>query len=883
MSKLLAVFGATGQQGSSVINYVLHDPEISQQYKIRAITRDVNSEKVKQFKGVEVVYGDVTQRASLEAALKGVNTVFAMTVPSFDPNEVELEYNSGKAIADVAVEQGVEYVIFSTLPFVKEISGGKYTKVVHFDSKARVERYIRGLPIKSAFFSPAAFMENFSSMPFFMPKKDASGDTWSISLPNSPKALLPVIDITRDTGKFIGAILAEPDRYNGETFYGAAEVLTMEQTVAIMSKVSGKKIVYRQLSIEEFTDNLPFAKDIFSEAFSYMDDFAYWGSDPEKLVAWSVEHVRGRISNLDLDLDCFLYERQYIIGLRVSEYSIGCLRVISFPRAIALHRYVQGEFLGMHPDHHESIAWRRLAQCHEDNSTSTGCIEQGTMNRHRLALSLSLNVGTALGRYCLARDPNKAGKQDWVAAYMMKRSRERRPDSMKISWVSIVSMLVVLVELLSCDYFDACVSSTTTFLLHCESLKSAVILRSSCIWIHHECHVHDLNSPASTVRQQSSLVIIQCGSEHLRQHGFIYASVSVAARPLRLPQAIMSLRTLAFRPAGLRGLFRPTYQCRNVTDDKSGSLPVAPPGQSGPNMKQAEHVSEEAAKMAKITGSQGPDLEQGTPVQDILKEEKDQRKQAPEVMKASINKDSKPPTGSRSFSTLARRQQEHHFDSLSSSLDPSMLPSAAQMASYSLGDSGLPTSPSGYKFPLPPSPLPANSNIKTRQEPIVLQFTNSLMRHGKKATAQRNASVILTYLRTAPAPTYNPARPLLPGAPAASHLPLHPTLYLQLAIDSLAPLLRIKAIRGAAGGGNSLQVPAPLNLRQRRRTAIQWILDAASKRKSAGSGNDMFALKVAAEIVSVVEGKSALWDKRAALHKMGTTARANLAPKGRRR
>lgn len=34
-------------------------------------------------------------------------------------------------------------------------------------------------------------------------------------------------------------------------------------------------------------------------------------------------------------------------------------------------------------------------------------------------------------------------------------------------------------------------------------------------------------------------------------------------------------------------------------------------------MQQQEHVSEEAAKMAKITGGEGPDLTQGTPVQDV--------------------------------------------------------------------------------------------------------------------------------------------------------------------------------------------------------------------------------------------------------------------------
>lgn len=121
MSKILAVFGATGQQGGSVINYVLNDPDLSQKYKIRAITRSTNSEQAKQLKGkVQVVQGDVLDRASLQTALTGAHTVFAMTTPDFGPNSFEVEYDSGKTIADVAVEKGAEYIIFSTLPPAKK-------------------------------------------------------------------------------------------------------------------------------------------------------------------------------------------------------------------------------------------------------------------------------------------------------------------------------------------------------------------------------------------------------------------------------------------------------------------------------------------------------------------------------------------------------------------------------------------------------------------------------------------------------------------------------------------------------------------------------------------------------------------------------------------
>ncbi|KAE8443655.1 hypothetical protein EG329_001513 [Mollisiaceae sp. DMI_Dod_QoI] len=299
MSKTLVVFGATGQQGGSVINYVLKDPELSQKYKIRAITRDVNSEKAKQLKEkVEVVQGDVLDRASLETALTGAHTIFSMTTPSFTPDGFEIEYNNAKTIADVAVENGVEYIIFSTLPPVKEISGGKYTKVTAFDAKAEAEKYIRGLPIKSAFYSPGGFMENFQSQTFLAPRKAPDG-TWIMARHTSPKTQVPLIDAVGDTGKFIGAILAEPDKYEGKTFCAAQALYNMEEIAAAMSKATGKTVIYKQISIEEFKESLPFAADIFDEAFRYQDEFGYYGPDSEDLVAWAVANARGRLSTLE--------------------------------------------------------------------------------------------------------------------------------------------------------------------------------------------------------------------------------------------------------------------------------------------------------------------------------------------------------------------------------------------------------------------------------------------------------------------------------------------------------------------------------------------------------------------------------------------------------
>lgn len=53
--KLLVVFGATGQQGGSVITSILNDQKVASQWKIRGITRDPSKPNAKalEAKGVE--------------------------------------------------------------------------------------------------------------------------------------------------------------------------------------------------------------------------------------------------------------------------------------------------------------------------------------------------------------------------------------------------------------------------------------------------------------------------------------------------------------------------------------------------------------------------------------------------------------------------------------------------------------------------------------------------------------------------------------------------------------------------------------------------------------------------------------------------------------
>jgi hypothetical protein len=57
MSKIITVFGATGQQGGSVIRTILQDEYLSKEFKIRGITRDTSKSAAQSLlkQGVELV------------------------------------------------------------------------------------------------------------------------------------------------------------------------------------------------------------------------------------------------------------------------------------------------------------------------------------------------------------------------------------------------------------------------------------------------------------------------------------------------------------------------------------------------------------------------------------------------------------------------------------------------------------------------------------------------------------------------------------------------------------------------------------------------------------------------------------------------------------
>jgi uncharacterized protein YbjT (DUF2867 family) len=299
MSKLLTILGATGNQGCSVANYVVTDPVLSKEYSIRAVTRDTQKPAAKALaaKGIEVVQGDLDDIETIKAAFKGAHTVFAVTVTIYDEQLKAREVRQGKALADAAVEAGVEYLIWSTLSSPTLESKGKYNKVESFDSKYEVEEYIRSLPIKSSFFAPSSFMRNYAGM---MAPHPVGDGTFAISNVIRPDTKLPHIDIEGDTGKYIGAILAEPDKFEKKVLSAATDFWSLEDAAQILTHLTGKTVKYKQIPVDVYKGFLPpHGAECIPEMMLYCEDIGYYGSETKEKVAWTASVARGKLTTLE--------------------------------------------------------------------------------------------------------------------------------------------------------------------------------------------------------------------------------------------------------------------------------------------------------------------------------------------------------------------------------------------------------------------------------------------------------------------------------------------------------------------------------------------------------------------------------------------------------
>src|ERR1700732_3732026 len=269
--KVIAVVGATGQQGGAVVRALQAD----KQFKVRALTR--NPAKHSEL-GDEVVQADLNRPETLAAAFKGAHGVFLVT-NLWEKGTDEVE--QATAAVRAAKDAGVKHFVWSTLPDVAAISKGKF-HVPHFTGKAKVDRIVQEAGFANHTFVIAPFyFQNLIGV--LGPQKQPNGSAgWTLPLDPTVKSI-HMGDIT-ELGDLVAGAFAHPDQAgHGEHLPLVGDFMSFNEIIDTLNR-QGHNFSFHQVPKDVFAGFFPGAAEI-AEMFAYFQAHTYLGSDLRDEIA----------------------------------------------------------------------------------------------------------------------------------------------------------------------------------------------------------------------------------------------------------------------------------------------------------------------------------------------------------------------------------------------------------------------------------------------------------------------------------------------------------------------------------------------------------------------------------------------------------------------
>jgi uncharacterized protein YbjT (DUF2867 family) len=269
--KLIAVIGATGQQGGAVVRAL----QAQGQFKVRALTRHPGKHRKL---ADEVVEADLDRPETLKVAFAGAYGVFLVT--NFAEQGTD-EFKQATAAVRAAKEAGVQHFVWSTLPDVETISRGKL-HVPHFTGKAKVDRIVREAGFAHHTFVVAPFFYQ-NVMAAGAPQKQADGSVgWALPI-NPAVRGIHMGDIT-ELGAIVAGAFAHPDQAgNGEYLPLVGDFMSFNEIVDTLNR-QGHEFSFKQVPAEVFAALFPGAAEI-AAMFAWFQAHTYLGSDSHDRIA----------------------------------------------------------------------------------------------------------------------------------------------------------------------------------------------------------------------------------------------------------------------------------------------------------------------------------------------------------------------------------------------------------------------------------------------------------------------------------------------------------------------------------------------------------------------------------------------------------------------
>ncbi|WP_174364969.1 SDR family NAD(P)-dependent oxidoreductase [uncultured Caballeronia sp.] len=142
----ILITGATGAVGSQVVHRLVEEGA-----SVRAIAR--SPEKANLPASVDVRKGDMTDIASMRAALEGVDTLFLLNAVVAD------EVTQAILTLSLARDAGIQRIVYFSV-----FNSDRFTDVPHFTGKYTVERMIEEFDLPATILRPSYFIQNDASM-----------------------------------------------------------------------------------------------------------------------------------------------------------------------------------------------------------------------------------------------------------------------------------------------------------------------------------------------------------------------------------------------------------------------------------------------------------------------------------------------------------------------------------------------------------------------------------------------------------------------------------------------------------------------------------------------------------------------------------------------
>jgi uncharacterized protein YbjT (DUF2867 family) len=263
--KLIAVIGATGHQGGAVVRAL----QASGQFNVRALSRNPGEHREL---ADEVVEADLNRPETLKVAFEGAHGIFLVT--NFGEAGTD-EFKQATTAVRAAKDAGVKHFVWSTLPNVEAISGGRFD-VPHFTGKAKVDRVVTEAGFANHTFVIAPFFyQNLGGA--LAPQKQADGSMrWALPLDPSVRCI-HMGDITELGNIVVGAFAHPGQAGNGEYLPLVGDFMSFNEIVDTLNR-QGHNFSFTQVPADVFATLFPGAAEI-AAMFSYFQAHTYLGSD----------------------------------------------------------------------------------------------------------------------------------------------------------------------------------------------------------------------------------------------------------------------------------------------------------------------------------------------------------------------------------------------------------------------------------------------------------------------------------------------------------------------------------------------------------------------------------------------------------------------------